>query len=298
MRKNDKKFTCVTLVVALVLGLMSCENPLELEFADVLIINQPPAVTAIQGKILKEISKPKQFDLSTNVRDQENDALTYTVVSRDTNIVEASMNGSILVLQSVAIGTTVLDITIIDSSGNEAKTTVDVTVEPGEDLDFLVDYNFDLTDGPLPEKLAEIAGATDIWTGEPATTFIDSGNLLIGPAVAAGDDTWAGFEIFFTPVDASEEPRFEFSYAGIADPTAITFFFVAGEEFFIPLSELGLDLVLNDPNFNNIRVDNFQELLENAGYDADFSSVAGIGFNTNKSGDTFRLDNIKLGVQQ
>lgn len=297
MKKNNKKTTCMALVVALLFGLVSCENPLELEFADVLIINQPPAVTPISSKILKEVSKPKQFDLAPNVRDQENDALSYVVVSRDPSVVEAAMNGSVLVLQSVAVGSTVLDVTIADSEGNEVKVTVDVAVEPGEDLEFLLDLNFDIADGPLAGSVASLTGVEGIWAGDPSTTAIVNGEVVVGPA-AAGPEPWAGFELFITSIDISAEPRLEFRYADIANADDITFFFAGGEEIFIPLSSLGQEIVLNNPGWNTFRIDDLQAVFDDLELDVDLTSVGAFGLSTETAGNTFKIDDLKIGVKQ
>ncbi|UII79868.1 hypothetical protein [Flagellimonas sp. CMM7] len=295
MEKNNKKMIWMALVISFLFGFSSCENPLEVEFPDVLIVNQPPRVSEIGDKLLKEISLPKEFDLAVNVNDQENDILTFTATSRDVNVVEAGISGSTLVLQSVGIGTTVVDVVVVDSAGNEVATAVNVEVEPGVDIDFVLDINFDVPDGEFATQTTGVFDNVEfIFSGDPSNVSIISGAAVVGPVLGE----WAGFEIFTVPLNVAEiVAQFEFKYANVSDPALVNIFFVAGEEFSITLADLGQEIILNDPNFNSVQVEDLQVLLEDLGIEADLENFAGIGFNSEEAGVSFSIDDLKLGIK-
>ncbi|TMU54614.1 hypothetical protein [Flagellimonas algicola] len=290
MKKIIGKITLMGLI--LILGFSSCENPIEVEFPEVLIINQAPQVTPISSKTLKEISGPKTFDLSTNVNDQENDALSFVVNSSDPGVVEASINGSILTLRSVSIGTAVISVDVTDSNGNAVSTTIGVSVEEGVDLVYALEINFDVPDGGFTEQMqGAVEEVNDIYS---EGSFISSGSALIGPS--SGD--WVGIELFTQELDISNQPRFEFSYANVNDATNVNIFFGAGEEFSITMADLGEDVVLGNPGFNTIVVEDLQAVFDDLDIEADLSAVFAIGFNTEASGNSFNVDDVRLGIKE
>lgn len=276
----------------LILGFSSCENPIEVEFPEVLIINQAPKVTPISSKTLKEISGPKTFDLSTNVNDQENDALSFVVNSSNPGVVEASINGSILTLQSVSIGTAVISVDVTDSNGNEVSTTIDVSVEEGVDLEYVLEINFDVPDGEFSAQMEGVVPEVNGIYSEDSS--ISGGSAVIGP----GPDDWSGIEMFTEELDISNQPRFEFSYANVNDATNVNIFFGAGEEFSITMADLGEDVVLGSPGFNTIVVEDLQAVFDDLDIEADLSAVFAIGFNTEASGNSFNVDDVRLGIKE
>lgn len=90
--------------------------------------NQAPIGTDIPAQSLEAGTDAQELDLSTYFTDPENDAITYTANPREATIVGTSISGSKLILSPGVAGTTSVEVTATDASGNQVTKMFSVTV--------------------------------------------------------------------------------------------------------------------------------------------------------------------------
>ncbi|MFD1884818.1 S-layer homology domain-containing protein [Paenibacillus wenxiniae] len=74
------------------------------------------------------LDQPYTVDLATLFGDNDNDVLTYTATSSDTNVMQTSLNGSILTATPVGAGSTTLNLKVNDGQGGTNAQNVNVSV--------------------------------------------------------------------------------------------------------------------------------------------------------------------------
>ena len=92
----------------------------------------PVKVGTIAAQTLTEGGAAVTVDVSSNFSDPENDPLTYSATSDDTNIATVSVQGSMVTISPVGAGSTTVTVTALDATGSNMSVdqTIAVTVNP------------------------------------------------------------------------------------------------------------------------------------------------------------------------
>ena len=90
--------------------------------------DSPEAVGTIPAQSLDEGAEPARIELGPFFDDLDRDALSYSSVSSDPSVVEASVAGSLLTLVPVGYGSATVEVTAADAGGLTALQTVSVGV--------------------------------------------------------------------------------------------------------------------------------------------------------------------------
>ena len=90
--------------------------------------DSPEAVGTIPAQSLDEGAEPARIELGPFFDDLDGDALSYSGVSSDPSVVEASVAGSLLTLVPVGYGSATVEVTAADAGGLTALQTVSVGV--------------------------------------------------------------------------------------------------------------------------------------------------------------------------
>ncbi|MBD3921389.1 S-layer homology domain-containing protein [Paenibacillus sp. PR3] len=93
-------------------------------------VNEPPVIATLPAQGLQMGDAPTNINLSSNLSDPENDALTVTATSNDTSVVTVSVTGKQLTLTPVATGSTTIAVTVSDGRGGQTTAQLTVTVSP------------------------------------------------------------------------------------------------------------------------------------------------------------------------
>ena len=139
-------------------------------FAEVAVIirisnvNEAPVVeTVIQDRTLVESDGVNQFDVSAYFSDPEDDAMTYTASSSDSDVARVGLTGATLALTPIGIGTATVEVTAADPDGlsiEQGFTVQVVTAQGGSGGSFPI--------FPLPPQ----------GSGDSSDSEIDHANLL------------------------------------------------------------------------------------------------------------------------
>ncbi|GAA4824043.1 hypothetical protein GCM10023331_05650 [Algivirga pacifica] len=97
--------------------------------------NKAPAVLApVRKKVIVSGYGPTSLSLSDIFVDPESDALAYTALSQDTEVVSVTVSEEQLLLTEVEIGKTAVDVFVDDGQGNTTAMTFEVVVAEKQDL--------------------------------------------------------------------------------------------------------------------------------------------------------------------
>ncbi|PWK14902.1 S-layer homology domain-containing protein [Tumebacillus permanentifrigoris] len=96
-------------------------------------VNDVPAISALPAQTLQVGDAPTVLDLSSYLSDPDNDTLTLSAVSANTNIATVSVTNQQLTLTPLAAGQTTVTVTVDDGHGGvtSAPISVTVTAAPG-----------------------------------------------------------------------------------------------------------------------------------------------------------------------
>lgn len=133
----------------------------DLEVTDVfsVVVNNvnddPEVVTPIPQQDLEEYFGTRSVNLSGRFSDKDNDDLTYTALSDDTDVVTVNVTGTNLTITEAGLGSAVITVTASDGNGGSGSTTFDVIVANVNDAP--------VVDNTLPDQtLNENFGTLDI----------------------------------------------------------------------------------------------------------------------------------------
>lgn len=114
---------------------------------DISVNGKPTLEEALNDIILTEGFGSTTIDLSTKFGDPEDDALTFSATSMDESVVTVSVDGNILTISEVALGSTMIDVTAEDLIGNTLTVNFDVEVAMAVSTNPAID---EISIGPNP----------------------------------------------------------------------------------------------------------------------------------------------------
>ena len=92
--------------------------------------NAPLAIGSLEAVALNVGESSLGVDVSSVFSDRDGDALTYTVLSSDDDVVTARVSGGKVFIASSSVGTASIAVVARDASGLTAMQMIPVTVEP------------------------------------------------------------------------------------------------------------------------------------------------------------------------
>ena len=287
--KNTKFLQLTSLLVLLqVFAVTSCREEFGSEFREVPIINNAPKVSSEIGEVQVPEGGERELDLSRFITDVEGDAISYSVVSSNSDIATVTVAGSLVTITGVSLGRTTISVDGNDGTpGNDVSTdfTVSVVGSLGPQAVFSANFD-DVANGTDVNDIEWPDGASAVWEGDPGA----SGTVERGVIEITMGEYYGMNLSFEEAIDVSENPLLQFDYANAWN----------GEAYFIVFSEGGDSqeisfeadfadqLIPNRPGFNTYTID-----LSTLGVDV----TAITGFYLEKAGGpgSWQMDNIVLG---
>ncbi|MYD61482.1 MAG: leucine-rich repeat protein, partial [Gemmatimonadetes bacterium] len=157
----------------------------------------PVKVGTIGGQTLTEGGTAVTVDVSSNFSDPENDPLTYSATSDDTNIATVSVQGSMVTISPVGAGSATVTVTALDATGSNMSVdqTIAVTVNPAG-LSFgsatIADQTYKLNSAITNLVLPTATGGTAPITYALSPETNDTPNLPTGLSFNANTRTISG----------------------------------------------------------------------------------------------------------
>ena len=172
------------------------------------------ALTIVAGRT-------ETLDVASYFRDPDGDALTYTVVSSDTDVAGVGRSGSTVTVRGVAAGTATITVTARDPDGLTAAQSFTVTVTPpGPDLAFagVTPVSATLRPGAAVTFTFWIRNQGTVATGATTIRAMRSTNQTISPR-----DTELG-SYSLSPLGAAQDRTFPLTISVDASSTPGTIY--------------------------------------------------------------------------
>lgn len=166
-----------------------------------LTVNSIPEVTSEPEKMIVFLgADPTTLDLDDVYTDPDGDTLTYIPISSDETIATSTVDGSVLSVTGVAVGTTSISITAYDDFDTGVATLVPVEViasSPPKTVGLCTRQYVKSSDGPFTKEFSSRFSGDDLTytasSSDSAITASMSGSTLSVSRTESGSDTVSSF---------------------------------------------------------------------------------------------------------
>ena len=150
--------------------------------------NRAPTASGTIGNQEQEAGVEVTVDVSGAFSDPDDDALTYTASSGNSDVATVSVSGSDVTVNGVAAGTATITVTATDPSGLSASQTFDVTVTAANQVPAVADTIQDQTVEAGAEVMVDISAAFSDPDGDSLTYEATSDTPEVATATVSGSD--------------------------------------------------------------------------------------------------------------